>query len=114
MCTNKKHLLRFNHISMKTVGGFIDGLSNLYQNIEIQEGTWKGKVVKKIDNLCLEWNAIWFAIPAIPRVHEDAEEVEDGDDGGGEEVIKQGGRGKMMQERGEILNLLCRMKELRV
>lgn len=34
---DKKHLLRFNHISMKTVGGFIDGLSNLYQNIEIQE-----------------------------------------------------------------------------
>ena len=52
--------------------------------------------------------------PEMSRVYVDAEEVENGDDGGGEEVIKQGGRGKMMQENGEILSLLCRMKELSV
>ena len=54
---DKKHLERFNHILMKTVSEFIDGLSNVYQNIEIEKGTWKGRVVTKIDNLCLEWNS---------------------------------------------------------
>ena len=52
--------------------------------------------------------------PTMPRVQEDAEEVEDGDDGDGEVVVKQGGRGKMMNENGGISSLLCRMKELSV
>lgn len=51
---------------------------------------------------------------AMPRVHEDAEEVEDRDDGDGKVVVKQGGRGKMMNENGGISSLLCRMKELSV
>ena len=50
----------------------------------------------------------------MPRVHENAEEVEDGGDGDGEEGIKQGVHGKMMHENGGILSLLCRMKELSV
>ena len=52
--------------------------------------------------------------PAMPRVHENAEEVEGEDHGDAEGGIKQGARGKMMHENGRILSLLCRMKELSV
>ena len=58
---NKKDMLRFNRISSKTVSNFMDILSNVPQNKQIDERTWKGKILSKISTLELEWNAIWFA-----------------------------------------------------
>jgi hypothetical protein len=58
---NKKDMLRFNRIPRKTVSDFMDGLSNVPQNKEIDERTWKGKILSKISSLELQWNAIWYA-----------------------------------------------------
>ncbi len=58
---NNRNLSNFNHISRKTVGDFMVGLSNLGKNKKIDEGTWKGKILSKISTLCLVWNTIWFA-----------------------------------------------------
>ena len=49
------------HISV--IADIINVFKQVNENIEIEKGTWKGRVVTKIDNLCLEWNAIWFATP---------------------------------------------------
>jgi hypothetical protein len=57
----KKDLLTFNRISRNTVSDFMNGLDNIPQNKEIDERTWKGKILSKISTLELEWNAIWFA-----------------------------------------------------
>ena len=57
----KKDLLKFNRISRNTVSDFMDGLANFPQNEEIDERTWKDKILSKISNLSLQWHAIWFA-----------------------------------------------------
>jgi hypothetical protein len=86
-----KKMVTFNHISYGKVDEFINCLKNLYRNKTIEEGTWKGEILANIDNLCQEWNAIWFSTSSsdtgmrnmklsdIPEVDEGIEEDDEND-----------------------------------
>jgi hypothetical protein len=56
----KNDLLKFNHITRRTVYEFMEGLTR-YERETSEEGSFKNKIIRYISNLSGAWNAIWWA-----------------------------------------------------